>query len=106
MTKYLTLIYKVSIINQIHKTKHSKVHHMALEASSIIVPSVQELIKQPITKIPERYFHSNQDTIVVSNKTSLPQVPIIDLHKLLSDDTAELEKLDQACREWGFFQVN
>jgi hypothetical protein len=79
---------------------------MALQGTgSLIVPSVQELVKQPITKIPERYIHSNKNPVVESNTDSLPQVPVIDLSKLLSDDATELEKLDQSCREWGFFQV-
>lgn len=78
---------------------------MAMHGTSLLVPSVQELAKQPITKIPERYIHQNQDPLLVSNTTSLPQVPVIDLQKLLSDDAIELEKLDNACREWGFFQV-
>ncbi|WJX63245.1 hypothetical protein P8452_48157 [Trifolium repens] len=79
---------------------------MALQGTgSLIVPSVQELVKQPITKIPERYIHSNKNPVVESNTDSLPQVPVIDLSKLLSDDATELEKLDQSCREWGFFQL-
>ncbi|XP_061345871.1 protein SRG1-like [Gastrolobium bilobum] len=73
--------------------------------TSIIVPSVQELAKQTMTKVPERYVHPNQDPPVVSHTTSLPQVPVIDLNKLLCEDATELEKLDHACKEWGFFQV-
>jgi len=46
----------------------------------------RRLVKQPITKVPERYVHPNQDPVAVSNTNSLPQVPVIDLHKLLSDD--------------------
>ena len=73
--------------------------------ASLLVPSVQELAKQPITEVPERYVRPNQDPPIVSNTTSLPQVPVIDLNKLLSEDAIELEKLDHACKEWGFFQV-
>ncbi|XP_020237177.1 protein SRG1 [Cajanus cajan] len=72
--------------------------------SSLMVPSVRELAKQPISKVPERYVRTNQDP-VLSDITSLPQVPIIDLHKLLSEDGTELEKLNHACKEWGFFQL-
>ncbi|RDY10073.1 Protein SRG1, partial [Mucuna pruriens] len=72
--------------------------------TSLLVPSVQELAKQPIIKVPEQYLHPNQDPPVISN-TALPQVPVIDLNKLLSEDVTELEKLDQACKEWGFFQL-
>jgi len=78
---------------------------MAMHGTSLLVPSVQELVKQPITKVPEQYLQPNQDLVVVCNTTSLPQVPVIDLHKLLSNDTIELENFDHACREWGFFQV-
>ena len=85
---------------------NTTVHQMAMKGTSLLVPSVQELVKQPITNIPERYVHPNQDPIVVSNTNSLPQVPVIDLHKLLSDDATELQNFDHACRGWGFFQVS
>ncbi|XP_058761420.1 protein SRG1-like [Vicia villosa] len=78
---------------------------MAMQGTSLLVPSVQELVKQPINSVPERYLQPNQDSIIVSNTNSLPQVPVIDLSKLLSDDESELQNLDQACREWGFFQL-
>jgi hypothetical protein len=46
---------------------------MALQGTgSLIVPSVQELVKQPITKIPERLIHSNQDPVVESHTYFLP----------------------------------
>ncbi|KAK2376029.1 hypothetical protein P8452_48154 [Trifolium repens] len=79
-----------------------------MKGTSLLVPSVQELAKQPITEIPDRYVHPNQDPIVASNTitNSLPpQVPVIDLSKLLADDATELENLDLACRDWGFFQL-
>lgn len=79
---------------------------MSKIGTSLLVPSVQELAKQPITKVPEQYLRpSDQDPIIVTNTTSLPQVPVIDLNKLVSGDTSELENLDYACKEWGFFQV-
>ncbi|MED6108995.1 hypothetical protein PIB30_029469 [Stylosanthes scabra] len=73
--------------------------------TSKIVPSVQELAKKPISEIPDRYVRPNQDPLIVSNTTSLPQVPVVDLSKLLFSDLSELEKLDHACKEWGFFQL-
>ncbi|KAK7307018.1 hypothetical protein VNO77_39704 [Canavalia gladiata] len=76
---------------------------MSKSETSLLVPSVQELIKQPITKVPEQYLHPNQDPIVVSNIST--EVPIIDLNKLLSKDVTEQEKLHQACKQWGFFQL-
>lgn len=78
---------------------------MPILGTSIPVPSVKELIKQPMKKVPERYVRSNQDPIVIPYTTSLPQVPVIDLSKLLSEDATELDKLDHACKEWGFFQL-
>ncbi|KAJ0018183.1 hypothetical protein Pint_10101 [Pistacia integerrima] len=75
--------------------------------SSLPVPSVQELVKEPLTTIPPRYVRPHQDPPFVSNATSLPQVPVIDLKKLLSGDLtdSELDKLHRACKEWGFFQL-
>ncbi|KAG5068361.1 hypothetical protein JHK85_000738 [Glycine max] len=57
--------------------------------TSLLVPSVHELAKQPMTKVPERYVRLNQDP-VVSDTISLPQVPVIDLNKLFSEDGTEL----------------
>ena len=39
------------------------------------------------------------DPLVVSNTTSLPQVPVVDIGKLLFKDATELENLDHACKE-------
>ncbi|KAK7407479.1 hypothetical protein VNO78_09430 [Psophocarpus tetragonolobus] len=69
------------------------------------VPFVQELVKQPIAKVPEQYVRLNLEPTVEDDQTSLPQVPVIDRSKLFSEDATELEKLDQACKEWGFFQI-
>ncbi|RVW95244.1 hypothetical protein CK203_034113 [Vitis vinifera] len=61
--------------------------------SSLLVPCVQELVKEPLTAVPHRYLRPEQDPPVLSNTTdSMPHVPIIDLH--------------HACQEWGFFQGN
>ncbi|GAU21693.1 hypothetical protein TSUD_242650 [Trifolium subterraneum] len=74
-------------------------------SSVVLAPSVQELAKQGIENVPEQYLQPNQDPVVVSNTTSLSQLPIIDLGKLLCEDAIELEKLDNASKEWGFFQL-
>jgi hypothetical protein len=80
-----------------------------MDITSILVPSVQELAKEPLTQVPDRYVLPDQETVVLSNNTSLPQIPVIDFSKLLSQDlnlkNHELEKLHCACKEWGFFQV-
>ncbi|XP_059433263.1 protein SRG1-like [Corylus avellana] len=74
---------------------------------SIIVPSVQELAKKSIAHIPSRYVREGQDPSIVSDELSLPTVPVIDLERLVVEDSmsSELEKLHSACKDWGFFQV-
>ncbi|GLT50583.1 hypothetical protein SLA2020_240610 [Shorea laevis] len=77
---------------------------------SIIVPSVQELAKQPITKIPSRYVRPDQSPPPITGdlpSPPVPSVPVIDLHKLVNPDSvsSELDSLHSACKEWGFFQV-
>lgn len=76
---------------------------------SLIVPSVQELAKQPLTNIPPRYVRPNQDPPIVSNdSSSLPTVPIIDLQTLINGTDlvdSELEKLHSASQNWGFFHI-
>ncbi|MCI10168.1 protein SRG1-like, partial [Trifolium medium] len=68
------------------------------------VPFVQELAKEALTKVPDRYVRSHQDCPILSSSTT--QLPVIDLTKLLSHDLnqPELKKLHYACKEWGFFQ--
>ncbi|XP_052201332.1 protein SRG1-like [Diospyros lotus] len=71
--------------------------------SSLPVPCVQELAKEPLAAVPPRYRRRDQDPTAVSSSTC--SCPIVDMEKLLSGDRSELEKLDSACREWGFFQL-
>ena len=75
--------------------------------ASIVVPSVLELTKHPISKLPLRYERDDQDPPIVFNEDSEPSVPVVDLHRLAIGDfaAAEMEKLHSACKEWGFFQV-
>ncbi|KAL7617189.1 protein SRG1 [Lactuca sativa] len=81
---------------------------------SLIVPSVQELAKKSITKIPPRYVrqdHNQKPLITSSDDTSNLSVPVIDLHTLFATDSgsstysSELSKLHTAAKQWGFFQV-
>ncbi|KAK0579337.1 hypothetical protein LWI29_024754 [Acer saccharum] len=74
--------------------------------SSLPVPCVQELAKEPLTAVPPRYVRPDQDPPFISNTTSSPQVPVVDLIRLLSGDSmeSELEKFHYACQKWGFFQ--
>lgn len=94
--------------------KHSREDSKIMEpkdisfAVSLVVPSVQELVKEPLTRIPPRYIRLDQDPPVISSSlSSNPELPIIDMKLLLSPDSvdSELEKLHLACRDWGFFQV-
>ncbi|RDX76786.1 Protein SRG1, partial [Mucuna pruriens] len=77
---------------------------MGVQGTSLLVPCVKELAKEPIMEVPERYVRLDQDPPTLSNTTSFSQVPVIDLHKLLSQDATELERLNHACKQWGFFQ--
>ncbi|KAJ7978980.1 2-oxoglutarate (2OG) and Fe(II)-dependent oxygenase superfamily protein [Quillaja saponaria] len=75
--------------------------------SSLLVPSVQELAKEPLSTVPSRYVRFDQDPPIISKTTCLPEVPVIDLTKLFSEDFKdfELEKFHSACKNWGFFQI-
>nr|GEX37057.1 protein SRG1-like [Tanacetum cinerariifolium] len=72
---------------------------------SLRVPCVQELAKESLIEVPDRYVHPNQDPIFVS--ATLTEVPIIDMQRLFSEESAitELERLHIACKDWGFFQM-
>ncbi|KAL8091118.1 oxoglutarate-dependent flavonoid 7-O-demethylase 1-like [Apium graveolens] len=75
--------------------------------TSLQVPSVQELIKEKSATVPIRYLSSDHEPVNVSS-TNLQEVPVIDLeilHDGGSVDADELNKLHQACKEWGFFQL-
>ncbi|MCL7050296.1 hypothetical protein MKW94_014419 [Papaver nudicaule] len=76
--------------------------------SSLFAPNVQELAKQSLADVPDRYLRKEQDPqsdVSVINQT----LPVIDLHDLTSPESIvselELERLHSACKEWGFFQV-
>ncbi|KHN25971.1 Protein SRG1 [Glycine soja] len=81
----------------------------AMEPTSLTVPFVQEIAKDALTRVPERYVRPlhERPILLSATTTPLPQVPVIDLSKLLSQDLKEpeLEKLHYACKEWGFFQL-
>ncbi|KAK4858516.1 hypothetical protein QYF36_017538 [Acer negundo] len=74
---------------------------------TLAVPFVQELAKKGLTSVPPHYVHHDQYTPIIFLDSCSPQVPIIDMQRLLSEDfmDSELQKLDQACRELGFFQL-
>lgn len=77
--------------------------------NSLLVPSVQELVKkEPILSVPSRYVRPDQDPIFLSDQLCFPQIPVVDLQKLISAEStaSELENLHSACKDWGFFQVH
>ncbi|KAM7493161.1 hypothetical protein LguiB_027770 [Lonicera macranthoides] len=69
---------------------------------------VQEMVKMDPSFIPQKYLRSEEerakDNIVDISLNSSSQIPILDLALLFNGDKGELEKLDKACQEWGFFQ--
>ncbi|EOA38725.1 hypothetical protein CARUB_v10010858mg [Capsella rubella] len=77
--------------------------------SSIIVPSVQEMVdEKTITTVPPRYVRYDEDkTEAVDDSGLSNKIPIIDMERLcsLTAVDSEVEKLDFACKEWGFFQL-
>lgn len=75
------------------------------------MPCVQELVKGQPTSVPPRYVRSEDCTasMVTGNEISL-EVPVIDYSKLVLCGDAkvidhELQRLDNACVDWGFFLV-
>ncbi|KAK4347306.1 hypothetical protein RND71_033645 [Anisodus tanguticus] len=93
-----------------NEMRPEKPHLLMEEASSrtlgstLKVPSARELAKQEIAAVPPRYIRNEIEK--TSSSIILPQVPVIDMEKLLAigDDDSELERLHLACKEWGFFQ--
>ncbi|KAL9440481.1 hypothetical protein AB3S75_019196 [Citrus x aurantiifolia] len=80
---------------------------MAQIGSSLLVPCVQELVKNPALVVPDRYIRPDQDSPLISDDTLISQIPVINMQSLLSEESmdSELAKLDFACKEWGFFQL-
>ncbi|PIN10455.1 Thebaine 6-O-demethylase [Handroanthus impetiginosus] len=78
--------------------------------SSLKVPIVQELAKEKLSSVPERYVrHDHHLHLGLSDVSSLPEIPVINMERLLADsDLIESERqlLHNACQEWGFFQVH
>ncbi|XP_055961677.1 protein SRG1-like [Mercurialis annua] len=72
--------------------------------SSLPVPYVQDLAKKSLATVPSRYVRPDQDPPFRSDSSSPGQVPIIDMNKLLSEES-ELDKFHNACKDWGFFQL-
>ncbi|BAT93189.1 hypothetical protein VIGAN_07211300 [Vigna angularis var. angularis] len=82
-----------------------------VSGSSVLVPSVQELAKQNLATVPQRYIQPQheQQMLHISQQpnTATLQIPVIDMQRLLSQEygSSELDKLHLVCKEWGFFQL-
>ncbi|GMJ03121.1 LATERAL BRANCHING OXIDOREDUCTASE 1 [Hibiscus trionum] len=75
-------------------------------APSVPVPNVQELIKEDPLQVPQRYVREPEDRPNDTDMSHLSSlVPVIDFSLLLMGNKEELNKLDLACQDWGFFQV-
>jgi hypothetical protein len=73
---------------------------------SLPVPNVQEMVKINPLQVPKRYVRNQEE---MEKENYMPQlsseIPVIDLILLSNGNLEELQKLDLACKEWGFFQV-
>lgn len=74
---------------------------------SLPVPSVQQLTKSSPENVPARYRRDDDQLLLVPPMMKFDHynIPIINMESLLRGDEIEFNKLDSACREWGFFQV-
>lgn len=75
--------------------------------SSIPVPNVQEMVRSDPLQVPKRYIRNEEDmpkeADICHHLSS--EIPIIDFSLLSKGYEEELNKLDLACKQWGFFQV-
>ncbi|XP_063943070.1 oxoglutarate-dependent flavonoid 7-O-demethylase 1 [Daucus carota subsp. sativus] len=73
---------------------------------SLEVPSVHELAKEKMAAVPSRYVRPDHEPALSRPNPGL-EVPVIDMEMLLHGDKmdTELNRLHQACKEWGFFQL-
>ncbi|KAK9920629.1 hypothetical protein M0R45_029178 [Rubus argutus] len=75
--------------------------------SSIPVPNVQEMVRSDPLLVPKRYIRNEEDmpkeAHICHHLSS--EIPVIDFSLLSKGHQEELNKLDLACKEWGFFQM-
>ncbi|CAJ1962093.1 unnamed protein product [Sphenostylis stenocarpa] len=73
------------------------------------VVNIQELMKKPLTSVPQRYVQRQyyNEPSLFPDETISQALPTINFKKLIhgEDTELELEKLNSACRDWGFFQL-
>ena len=74
--------------------------------SSPSIVNVQEMVRCNLSCIPDRFKRSEEDKSKGVDLSVLsPQIPVIDLALLSSENVEELKKLEWACKCWGFFMV-
>ncbi|KVI00632.1 protein SRG1-like isoform X2 [Cynara cardunculus var. scolymus] len=78
--------------------------------SSIPVPSIKELVAQPLDTVPLRYIRdldADYPTAAAFPGDSSVQLPLLDMAKLVDPQYQEIElqKLHDACKNWGIFQL-
>ncbi|KAL4561869.1 hypothetical protein LXL04_034051 [Taraxacum kok-saghyz] len=78
--------------------------------STIPVPSVKELVAHTLDAVPQRYLwdvDGDYPTAPAFSGNSSLQVPVLDMAKLVDPRYQELElqKLHDACKNWGIFQL-
>lgn len=72
---------------------------------SLSVPSVQQVAKENPNIVPSRYIREDVESPASAKSCSAANVPVIDMQKLLSEESEEFQKLHLACRDWGFFHL-
>jgi hypothetical protein len=75
-----------------------------------IMFSVKRLVESNSLKtIPSNYICHNKNQVDDSMLNETENIPTIDFSKLISsnsnDRSKEIQKLGDACRDWGFFMV-
>lgn len=86
------------------ESRSSKKEQKVYWGKSLPVQSVQELVRTNSTHVPDRYIRDLGDRHVIEHPSqSSLDVPVIDFSLLCGQ--SERQKLHQACRDWGFFQV-
>ncbi|XP_031386658.1 protein SRG1-like isoform X2 [Punica granatum] len=73
--------------------------------SSLPVPNVQEMVRENPLRVPERYLRTKEEISESEPGYVNPMLPVLDLSLLVDGNAQELDKLDLACKDWGFFQV-
>ncbi|CAI8612670.1 unnamed protein product [Vicia faba] len=75
-------------------------------APSLPVPNVQEMVKMNPFQVPIRYMRNQEEMEKVNYMPHLSSdIPVIDLTLISNGNIKEMQKLDIACKEWGFFQI-